>query len=57
MEECFMYTKDQLLAVEEAIMDLQSGKRVTSVQYGNTRVKYAEVDLSRVIAKRCFCVF
>ena len=36
---------EKLNAVEKAICDLHSGKRVTSVSYGDTRVQYAEVDL------------
>lgn len=31
--------------IEKAILDLQMGKRVVSVQYGDTRVQYASVDL------------
>lgn len=44
--------KEQLAAIEKAIVDLQSGKRVTSVQYGDTRVQYAEVDLDKLLQLR-----
>ena len=44
--------EEKLQAVEKAILDLQSGKRVTSVQYGDTRVQYAEVDLAELLDLR-----
>lgn len=44
--------EQKLEAVEKAIMDLQSGKRVTSVQYGDTRVQYAEINLQELIDLR-----
>ena len=40
---------EKLEAIEKAILDLQLGKRVTSVQYGDTRVQYAEVDLDKLL--------
>ena len=40
---------EKLEAIEKAILDLQSGKRVTTVQYGDTRVQYAEVDLDKLL--------
>lgn len=40
-----MTVEEQLEAIEKAILDLQMGKRVVSVQYGDTRVQYASVDL------------
>lgn len=43
---------EKLNAVEKAILDLQSGKRVTSVQYGDMCVKYAEVDLEDLLKLR-----
>ena len=44
-----MKEEEKLVAIEKAILDLQSGKRVTSVQYGDTRVQYAEVDLDKLL--------
>ena len=38
-----LYTQEYLEAVEKAICDLQSGKRVTSVAYGDTHVQYAPI--------------
>lgn len=43
---------EKLEVLEKAILDLQSGKRVTSVQYGDTCVKYAEVDLEDLLKLR-----
>lgn len=40
-----MTAEEKLEAIEKAILDLQTGKRVVSVQYGDTRVQYASVDL------------
>lgn len=40
-----MTAEEELEAIEKAILDLQTGKRVVSVQYGDTRVQYASVDL------------
>lgn len=47
-----MYTQEYLDSIDQAIMELQSGKRVTSVWYGDTRVQYAEVDLDKLIKLR-----
>ena len=47
-----MYTQEYLEAVEKAICDLQSGKRVASVSYGDTRVQYATVDLVQLLKLR-----
>jgi hypothetical protein len=47
-----MYSKDNLESIEKAICELQSGKRVTSVWYGDTRVQYAEVDLKDLLTLR-----
>lgn len=47
-----MYTQEYLNSVEQAIMELQSGKRVTFVWYGDTRVQYAEVDLDKLLNLR-----
>ena len=47
-----MYTREYLEAVEKAILDLQSGKRVTSVAYGDTHVQYAAINLSDLINLR-----
>ena len=47
-----MYTNDDLIAIEKAILDLQSGKRVTSVSYGDTQVQYAVTNLDDLIKFR-----
>ena len=47
-----MYTNDDLIAIEKAILDLQSGKRVTSVSYGDTQVQYAATNLDDLIKFR-----
>lgn len=41
-----MYTHEYLDTVEKAICDLQSGKRVTLVSYGDTHVQYASINLA-----------
>lgn len=47
-----MYTSEDLIAIERAILDLQSGKRVTSVSYGDTQVQYAVTNLDDLIKFR-----
>ena len=47
-----LYTQEYLEAVEKAICDLQSGKRVTSVAYGDTYVQYAPVNLEDLLRLR-----
>lgn len=47
-----MYTNNDLIAIEKAILDLQSGKRVTSVSYGDTHVQYAATNLDDLIKLR-----
>ena len=47
-----MYTNDDLTAIEKAILDLQSGKRVTSVTYGDTNVQYASTNLADLLKLR-----
>lgn len=47
-----MYTKEHLEAIERAILDLQLGKRVTSVAYGDTHVQYAAADLEDLLQMR-----
>lgn len=49
---CFMYTQEYLEAVEKAICDLQSGKRVTSVSYGDTHVQYATINIDELLKLR-----
>ncbi|GHU25306.1 hypothetical protein FACS189472_18450 [Alphaproteobacteria bacterium] len=44
-----MYSKQNLEAIEKAISELQSGRRVTSVWYGDTRIQYASVDLQDLL--------
>ena len=47
-----MYTQVDLEAVEKAIFDLQSGKRVTSIAYGDTHVQYANINLDDLLKRR-----
>ena len=47
-----MYTQEYLREIEKAICDLQSGKRVTSVSYGDTHVQYAPVNLEDLLRLR-----
>jgi precorrin-3B methylase len=47
-----MYKVNDLESIEKAISDLQSGKRVASVSYGDTRVQYAAVDLQDLLDLR-----
>ena len=47
-----MYTQEYLEAVEKAICDLQSGKRVTSVSYGDTHVQYATINIDELLKLR-----
>ena len=47
-----MYTNEDLIAIEKAILDLQSGKRVTSVSYGDTHVQYASMNLEDLLKLR-----
>ena len=47
-----MYTSNDLAAIEKAILDLQSGKRVTSISYGDTHVQYAVTSLDDLIKLR-----
>lgn len=47
-----MYKREHLEAIEKAIADLQSGKRVTSVSYGDTHVQYASINLADLINLR-----
>jgi len=47
-----MYKNSDLESIEKAIRDLQSGKRVASVSYGDTRVQYAAIDLHDLLDLR-----
>ena len=47
-----MYTHEYLDLIEKAICDLQSGKRITSISYGDTHVQYASVNLKELIKLR-----
>ncbi len=47
-----MYTAENLAAIEKAILDLQTGKRVATVTYGDTTVKYSTVDLADLLKIR-----
>lgn len=44
--------EEKLSLVEKAILDLQSGKRVTAVSYGDMRVQYASIDLDKLLELR-----
>ncbi len=43
---------EKLEAIEKAILDLQSGKRTTSVQYGDMHVQYASMSLDELLKLR-----
>lgn len=47
-----MFESKDLESIEKAITDLQSGKRVASVSYGDTRIQYAAVDLQDLLNLR-----
>lgn len=47
-----MYTQKHLEVIEKAICDLQNGKRVTSVSYGDTHVQYANLNLDDLLKLR-----
>jgi hypothetical protein len=47
-----MYDKKNLEAIEKAISDMQSGRRVVGVSYGDTRVQYANITLDELINLR-----
>jgi hypothetical protein len=47
-----MYNKANLEAIEKAISDMQSGRRVVGVSYGDTRLQYANITLDELIKLR-----
>jgi hypothetical protein len=47
-----MYDKKNLEAIEKAISDMQAGRRVVGVSYGDTRVQYANLTLTELINLR-----
>jgi hypothetical protein len=47
-----MYSKENLQALEKAIADMQAGRRVVGVSYGDTRVQYANITLAELISLR-----
>jgi precorrin-3B methylase len=47
-----MYTKQNLEAIEKAISDMQTGRHVVGVSYGDTRVQYASITLDELIKLR-----
>jgi hypothetical protein len=47
-----MYSKQNLEAIEKAISDMQSGRRIVGVSYGDTRVQYANITLTELISLR-----
>jgi precorrin-3B methylase len=47
-----MYSEENLEAIEKAISDMQSGRRVVGVSYGDARVQYATITLAELINLR-----
>jgi hypothetical protein len=47
-----MYSKKNLEAIEKAISDMQSGRRIVGVSYGDTRVQYASITLDELLKLR-----
>jgi hypothetical protein len=47
-----MYSKTNLEAIEKAISDMQSGRRVVGVSYGDTRLQYANITLDELVKLR-----
>lgn len=45
-----MYTQQNLIDVQQAILDLATGKRTTSVTFNGMTVDYASADLGRLQA-------
>jgi hypothetical protein len=47
-----MYSRENLEAIEKAIRDMQSGRRVVGVSYGDTRLQYANITLDELVKLR-----
>jgi hypothetical protein len=47
-----MYSKQNLEAIEKAISDMQSGRRIVGVSYEDTRVQYATITLDELLKLR-----
>ena len=47
-----MYSQNDLTVINKAISDLQAGRRVTSVSYGDTHVQYANMSLEELLKMR-----
>jgi hypothetical protein len=47
-----MYDRKNLEAIEKAISDMQVGRRIVGVSYGDTRVQYANITLDELISLR-----
>jgi hypothetical protein len=47
-----MYTKQNLEAIEKAISDMQAGRRIVGVSYGDTRLQYANITLAELLNLR-----
>ncbi|MBD0392015.1 hypothetical protein IC220_07025 [Wolbachia endosymbiont of Pentalonia nigronervosa] len=47
-----MYTEEFLAQVERAIQELQNGRRVVSIAYGDHVVRYAEVQINDLLSLR-----
>jgi hypothetical protein len=47
-----MYNKENLEAIEKAIRDVQAGRRIVGVSYGDTRLQYANITLAELLNLR-----
>jgi hypothetical protein len=47
-----LYTTQDLKNIDEAIEQLQLGKRVVSVSYGSHSVRYADINLADLLSLR-----
>jgi hypothetical protein len=47
-----MYNRENLEAIEKAIADMQSGRRIVGVSYGDTRLQYANITLDELLKLR-----
>jgi hypothetical protein len=47
-----MYDKKNLEAIEKAINDMQAGRRIVGVSYGDTRLQYANITLAELLNLR-----
>ncbi|GHU14992.1 hypothetical protein FACS189449_12350 [Alphaproteobacteria bacterium] len=47
-----MFNRENLEAIEKAIRDMQAGRRVVGVSYGDTRLQYANITLDELLKLR-----